>query len=144
MPTSEPLPLEETQIPGQVPGTPEPIRPDQIPATPIRNRPATTTLQQDIGADSRRAVNLIWEKNQERISLGVVSASMLVCSILALMSLNPNATERQYAIANTALTFLITISVGISNFYFQRTNHEKVGGVGATVEEESKGRSGKA
>jgi hypothetical protein len=73
---------------------------------------ATTTTQQDLTVAGQRRINLIWEGTQAIIAVLVIGATIY-------------ATLRQIPsqeISNAA--FLVV------GFYFSRTNHEAVGGIG--------------
>jgi hypothetical protein len=72
----------------------------------------TTTEQQDEVTAGQRKVNLIWEYTQSAISILIVLA-LIYCAIAGVTS---------DGISNAA--FLVI------GFYFSRTNHQSIGGVG--------------
>jgi hypothetical protein len=91
--------------------------------------PATTTHQQDMTAAGQRRVNLIWEYTQAAISISVVLANMIV-GIYSGMA----ATSPPFPVVLSSSLFLIV------GFYFSRTNHAAVGGVGKKPQTEYTGR----
>jgi hypothetical protein len=85
----------------------------------------TTTAQQDLTTLGQRKVNLIWECTQACIALLVVISNMYAALFVVA---NPN---------NTVLSNSLFLIVG---FYFSRTNHSAIGGIGLKPSEEYKGR----
>ncbi len=67
----------------------------------------------------QRRVNLIWEATQALIALGVVGAVLAICMRIAFAAIDLKVPE----VLQNAL-FLIV------GFYFSRTNHAAIGGVG--------------
>jgi len=90
----------------------------------------TTTLQQDLTTAGQRKINLIWEYTQAAIAIMVIAANVIVGS---LRGLGYGGSE-EYPIILSSSLFLIV------GFYFSRTNHAAIGGVGAKPSEEYKGR----
>ncbi len=84
------------------------------------SRPPTTTAQQDLTTHGQRRINLIWEVTQAGIALAVTTATLYVSAKLAL--LQPAQTAAFLLLSNA---FFLVIG-----FYFGRTNHTRVGGVG--------------
>lgn len=82
----------------------------------------TTTTQQDITLAGQRRVNLIWEYTQATIALGVTIA-MIYCAIKKIES------------QDVRNAFFLIVG-----FYFSRTNHSAIGGVGVKPTQEYKGR----
>ena len=74
--------------------------------------PPTTTAQEDITKASQRKVNLIWEYTQAFVAT-VVTLSYIASQIMGIPS---------DGLANAC--FLIV------GFYFSRTNHASIGGIG--------------
>jgi len=93
----------------------------------------TTTLQQDLTTAGQRRINLIWEYTQAAIAIMVILANVIVGAARGLGFAGPGATEEYPLILSSSL-FLIV------GFYFSRTNHAAIGGVGAKPNEEYKGR----
>ena len=91
--------------------------------------PPTTTIQQEITLAGQRRVNLIWEYTQAIISLLVVSANMIVGTVYAL--------TKDHGEYPTVLSNTLFLVIG---FYYSRTNHAAIGGVGAKPIEAYTGR----
>jgi hypothetical protein len=72
----------------------------------------TTTLQEDLTHAGQRKINLIWEYTQAAISILVTGAMIYI------------ATK---GITNETLTNAFFLVIG---FYFSRTNHSAIGGIG--------------
>lgn len=92
--------------------------------------PPDTTRQQDLTTAGQRRVNLIWEYTQALISILVIVPNMIVGTAQGL-GLTP---AREYPIILSSSLFLVV------GFYFSRTNHAAIGGVGTKPMEEYKGR----
>lgn len=96
-------------------------------ATKILNRPqhgplkATTTVQEDMTTAGQRKVNLIWEFTQAFVAIIVVVCNMVVGILFAVRG--TAATEFPMVLSSSL--FLVI------GFYFSRTNHSAIGGVGA-------------
>jgi len=90
---------------------------------------ATTTFQEDLTTAGQRKVNLIWEYTQAAIAIIVVLTAM-VSGIIGQLH------------AEMQVPNLIGVAFGmITGFYFSRTNHASIGGVGKKpTENEYKGR----
>jgi hypothetical protein len=71
-----------------------------------------TTEQEDITTAGQRRVNLIWEGTQSAIAIGVTGA-VIFCAIRSIVS--------------QELTNAFFLIIG---FYYSRTNHAAIGGVG--------------
>jgi hypothetical protein len=72
----------------------------------------TTTSQQDMVTAGQRRVNLIWESTQSIIAVGITLA-VIYCAV--------------NKITSQELTNAFFLIIG---FYFSRTNHAAIGGVG--------------
>lgn len=109
--------------------TDEALKPADDPNAPL---PAKTTNQEDIAKAGQRVVNLMWEKTQSTIALTVIFVGLGVNGLEALIMifLTRELSSNQIAIISICLQF-INITTGIViGFYFSRTNHTNVGGVG--------------
>lgn len=85
--------------------------------------PAKTTFQEDLTTASQRKINLIWEYTQAVIALFVVVSAMSA----GLLSV--------YRGDDKPVSTIISVAFGtVVGFYFSRTNHEKVGGIGQKPE----------
>lgn len=90
----------------------------------------TTTAQQDITTAGQRRINLIWEMTQAAIAICVVVANMIV-EVISGLGYAPSART------STVLSNTLFLVVG---FYFSRTNHAAIGGVGKKPETAYTGR----
>lgn len=99
--------------------------------SPAPSLPPNTTVQDDITKAGQRRVNLIWEYTQAGIALSVVACNLLVAVSLALSG---SKNEFPPVLSNTL--FLVV------GFYFSRTNHQAIGGIGkkAYADQEYHGR----
>jgi hypothetical protein len=89
-----------------------PLNPEQ-PVAP------TTTTQQDITTAGQRRINLIWEYTQACIAVIVVVTTMVA-------GLETVWTKSMDQVPN-----VICVAFGtVVGFYFSRTNHAAIGGVG--------------
>jgi hypothetical protein len=89
----------------------------------------TTTSQEDLVTAGQRRINLIWEWTQSIISVSVVLANMIVASYHGMM-----VTHGEYPVVLSSSLFLIV------GFYFSRTNHAAIGGVGPKPNTNYEGR----
>ncbi len=87
------------------------------PAPPVQ---PTTTEQEDLTTAGQRKINLIWEYTQAIIALMVVIATMWAGVYTAI---SHSADQ-----IPTVLSLAFGTVVG---FYFSRTNHAAIGGIGA-------------
>ena len=78
----------------------------------------TTTTQEDLVTAGQRKINLIWEYTQAAIALIVTVANMVVAVYSAM---KPNV---PFPVILSSSFFLIV------GFYFSRTNHAAIGGIG--------------
>lgn len=81
--------------------------------------PPKTTLQEDLVAAGQRRINLIWESTQAAISIMVVAANMIVAVYDGLVP-----AHIEFPVILSTSLFLVV------GFYFSRTNHSAIGGVG--------------
>lgn len=79
----------------------------------------TTTTQEDITTAGQRKVNLVWEYTQAAVAITVVGANVLVWVITTVKGAAAPIPE--------GLTNALFLIVG---FYFSRTNHSAIGGIG--------------
>ena len=89
---------------------------------------ASTTFQEDLVSAGQRNINLIWETTQGQIAKYVILGTMSIDGISVLLSivLNKDFTAAQ----GLTLGFVNSLATGVVSFYFSRTNHTQVGGVG--------------
>lgn len=90
--------------------------------------------QEDLVYSGQRKINLIWEFTQAFIAVVVVVTNM-VGGIIAIISAI-QGTPIEIPVVMVASLFLVV------GFYFSRTNHQAIGGVGKKVdaEQEYRGR----
>ena len=89
--------------------------------------PSTTTLQQDLTTAGQRRINLIWEYTQAAIAMIVVVTSLISAMVAGWYGKEVSA-------------FLSFVCGNVVGFYFSRTNHAAIGGVGQKPDPEYKGR----
>ena len=112
---------DSTQAPALIPGL-------QVQATDP-SLPATTTFQDDLTKAGQRKINLVWEYTQSFISCTVVLANMIVAVYDGIVP-----TAGNFPVVLSSSLFLIV------GFYFSRTNHAAIGGIGAKAEATYLGR----
>lgn len=110
---------------------PEIIKPAEgiKPSQPL---PATTTEQEDLTKSGQRNINLIWEHTQAKIALICVWVWLIMSSVIISVMLfaGEDIDATKTAVITTVLSSL-SLTVGIViGFYFSRTNHTAIGGVG--------------
>ncbi len=71
-------------------------------------------------AYGRRRINILWELTQALIALTVTSSTVYASVVITLRS----------DMDKTAFIFLTNVLFVVIGFYFGRTNHQRVGGVG--------------
>lgn len=91
--------------------------------------PADTTEQQDITTAGQRRVNLIWEYTQSFIAIIVVLANMTAATF--------NVFQGKDIDVPMILSSSLFLIIG---FYFSRTNHQAIGGVGKKPQQNYEGR----
>lgn len=82
----------------------------------------TTTEQEDMTTHGQRIINKIWEYTQAVVAI-IVTVAFLYCEIKKIDS--------------EAVKMAFTLVIG---FYFSRTNHTQIGGIGRKPEEKYQGR----
>lgn len=83
---------------------------------------AKTTFQEDLVTAGQRHINLVWERTQQIIAVGVSFVVSLVCAHIIVWG--------DESLRAAAFLFLTNIMTAITTTYFIRTNHTKTGGVG--------------
>jgi hypothetical protein len=89
--------------------------------------PPTTTAQQDLTTAGQRKVNLIWEYTQAAIAISVIVVSM-VAAVMAMLT------------GKEVSAFLSFVCGNVVGFYFSRTNHAAIGGIGSKPQSSYEGR----
>lgn len=90
--------------------------------------PPTTTEAEDDTTEGQRRINLLWEWTQAIIAIAVVMTTMAsgVYSIIH---------------QNAQVPTIISVAFGtVIGFYFARTNHQAIGGVGSKPTQDYIGR----
>lgn len=102
---------------------------------------ATTTEQQDITKAGQRKINLIWERTQSKIALMTVIAWVVIsAAVIGSMIFSDRDINATKMAVVTAGLSSISLTVGIIiGFYFSRTNHSAIGGVGEKESSSNKG-----
>ena len=95
----------------------------------VSSLPATTTHQEDLVTAGQRRINSVWEYTQSFIATLVVLANMIVGSYHGISS--------NHGPYPDILSWSLALIVG---FYFSRTNHAAIGGVGRKPEDSYRGR----
>lgn len=88
-------------------------------------QPPTTTTQQDLTVAGQRRINLIWEFTQAIIAVLIVMA-VVVASLFNVFNRLPVEVP----------TILSTMGGMIIGFYYARTNHQAIGGIGMKANEQ--------
>lgn len=89
------------------------------PVDPAAPRPPTTTEQQDLTFAGQRRINLIWEYTQALVAIVVVLSTMAA-----------GIFEAYSGLARPVPTIMSVAFGTVVGFYFSRTNHSAIGGVG--------------
>jgi|SRR6202021_1705048 len=88
----------------------------------------TTTAQEDITTAGQRKVNLIWEYTQAIIAL-IVAVATMAAGLLTVFK--PTA----------QVPTILSVAFGtVVGFYFSRTNHQAIGGIGPKPTQKYEGR----
>ncbi len=91
------------------------------------SRPADTTFQEDLTFEGQRRINLIWESTQSLIAKIVVIFTMVIAAYCVYVGKEVPA--------------LVAMAFGtVVGFYFSRTNHAAIGGVGRKAASQYQGR----
>jgi hypothetical protein len=88
-----------------------------------------TTAQEDLTSAGQRSINKIWEGTQSVIAIVVVMANMIVGIYQGLAQ-----THVEFPVILSSALFLVV------GFYFSRTNHAAIGGVGPKPMQPYEGR----
>lgn len=106
-------------------------RTESEPQTTARSVAAKAGVEANaLTTEGQRRINLIWERTQAIIAISVVVTALLVIGVLVVVPV-----LRGGVLDPTAVTGVVLLSGLVTNVttsYFTRTNHSKVGGVGAS------------
>lgn len=89
---------------------------------------STTTSEQDRKTAGQRRINVIWEVTQAVIALAVTGSTLFVAAQLALKDQGQTA----------AFLLLSNAFFLVVGFYFGRTNHARQGGIGGSIQGDSR------
>lgn len=94
--------------------------------------PPTTTSEQNINTAGQRTINLMWESTQSRIATITVYSNVFINAVVicALLFANAKIDTALIALILAAMASMNQISGIIIGFYFSRTNHSAIGGIG--------------
>ena len=100
--------------------------------------PARTTFQQDLTFAGQRAINMKWETTQSNVAQYVIVGTMVIFGMVVVISLiaNRDITTAQALLLGS----IMSLATGVTSFYFSRTNHAAIGGVGDKPVEKYEGR----
>lgn len=127
IPKLDVVPLHPQAPPEMV--APHQPRPETTTTTTSTGQTAAEEIQTGLRTAGQRTVNLMWETTQMRLALWTIGPSFAVASILALAGKWLGSPELQLA----SIVFMYGVANLVVGFYFGRTNHQRVGGVGAEV-----------
>jgi hypothetical protein len=88
--------------------------------------PPTTTRQQDITLQGQRRVNIIWEVTQAMIAV-IITLAIVIVAVYDGLTMHSLDVQVPSTLSNAF--FLIV------GFYFSRTNHQAIGGIGQKANE---------
>ena len=79
----------------------------------------TTTVQQDLMHEGQRKINVLWEMTQSVIAITVTLCTMISGAVITVQG------------KDTQVPTILSMAFGtVVGFYFARTNHTAVGGIG--------------
>lgn len=90
----------------------------------------TSTEEEERVSLGQRDTSMLWETTQAKIAIAVVYMVLGVAALISIIGMLPWAGEKQIALAITAFMLLSSLSTLVIGFYYGRTNHQRVGGVG--------------
>lgn len=101
-----------------------------------------TTAQQDITTAGQRKVNLIWENTQSKIALMVIIAGLAVNGAIVMIVVfgQREIGVNKLALISLCLQFINMMAGIVIGFYFSRTNHAAIGGIGSKPLQSYEGR----
>jgi hypothetical protein len=107
------------------------LYPPVEPQPPLSPR---TTAQEDLTHAGQRRINLLWEATQSVIAVSMVLASIIVSVAQGLEKVGAGLAPPVFPPILSNALFLIV------GFYFSRTNHAAIGGVGPKPVDSYQGR----
>jgi hypothetical protein len=89
------------------------------------------TDEEALTTEGQRGINRLWERTQAIIAISVVEVTLLTVAILIISpTFDHQPDQAKLTAAVTGLVLLSNLVGNVTGFYFSRTNHTKVGGVG--------------
>jgi hypothetical protein len=109
----------------------------EVPDTTV-SIPPTTTKEQDLTTAGQRDVNMLWEGTQSMIAKYVILGTIVIdgAAVIISMLVGRDLTAAQ----GLSLGFVNSLAAGVVSFYFSRTNHAAIGGIGQKPQQEYIGR----
>ena len=90
----------------------------------VKHLPSTTTVEEDNVTAGQRKVNLIWEYTQAIIAIGVIFTTMLSGLLVVIAKM-------YYNMKDLDIPVILGVAFGtVIGFYFGKTNHSAIGGLG--------------
>ena len=80
-------------------------------------------------SQGQRRINLIWERTQATIALGVTFVVLITACVLSLRGIDTTGNPTAPGVAG--FVFLSSVANLVIGFYFGRTNHSRTGGIGS-------------
>lgn len=132
-PVVTPLPVLIAEEQHPIPVVVAPNSPS-MPGAPVSKSenltmPPTTTAAEDKVTEGQRHISRVWEYVQAGIAFSVTSTTLLVLAKLALSAEEPSGNQLQ------VVGHLMVMTTMILTFYYQRTNHQNIGGIGPKANE---------
>jgi hypothetical protein len=122
-----PVPVPESTVIAVTPLTPKQESAHIEAATVAAAAHVESTIKTEAG---QRRVNIVWELTQAFIAVGIVTANLIVGVAMSLSKTPAN----EFPFVLSSSMFLVI------GFYFSRTNHAAIGGVGAKTQAPYEGR----
>lgn len=130
-PEQEPIPVVVASMPPIVVPT---IKPATVTKGEGTTLLPTTTEESDRITAGQRHISRVWEYSQALIALAVTGSTVYVLAKLAVATTDVTANQLISAMQLNVMTTLIL------TFYFARTNHVAIGGVGPKPTDKYEGR----
>lgn len=120
----------------------EMVNPEVVIATPNQQAQNAKESETALHTEGQRATSLVWEGTQMKLALmtvgGFLASELFVVAVLTLiliknwtsLSDNPTAIAVLVAVLTASLGAIASTASLVIGFYFGRTNHQRVGGVG--------------
>lgn len=138
MPEKDPLPVviaaeQQDPIPVTVEPTPQSLAPLVIKGEGATLAP-TTTEEADRVTSGQRHISRVWEYSQAFIAILVTATTVYVLATISISAQEIGVNQA------SAVGHLVVMATLILTFYFARTNHVAVGGIGPKATDKYEGR----